>query len=417
MPKFITPNAVTGYWKSQGDMIVIDSPTDPNREDKLTWYRELVGNRTGNNVRLIYADWLEEHGEPDYANFIRTQIELTEEKVAKHNHKSEIGVRNTCERCKLLRREKKLWKAVSDNDQMHLSLMPEAADVVKTIAALQKHVVPFEVGVADPDEGDRDAIRREVETFQNGLRRYLRISGMQVEHPLLKCGVRLTSYDDKEDKIPVVFRRGFIDEIRIRPRVWCDIGDTMYQHHPLTKVRLTEQMPYGSNSDGAWLSFDSTHDPNKMHRNLFKWKDIDERNRVSDYEDKMIKNRVLDWTRNSFVVSNALCELRWPGVEFYTELPAINLGAVQFTMRSSVYNPQNIPRTIRAQPGDQVQGRFLLHAIPEVGARVTQLSDGYWHEAIPNNPSEGVLMHMGGRGLGTITITRSCELLGYIPGE
>src|SRR5207253_4331362 len=38
--------------------------------------RAIVERPEDDGVRLVYADWLEEHGQPERADFIRVQIEL-----------------------------------------------------------------------------------------------------------------------------------------------------------------------------------------------------------------------------------------------------------------------------------------------------------------------------------------------------
>src|SRR5262245_7719260 len=50
-------------------------------------------------VRLVFSDWLEEHGDSDRAEFIRTQVELAR------------GVKGAARREKLLRRERELLLA------------------------------------------------------------------------------------------------------------------------------------------------------------------------------------------------------------------------------------------------------------------------------------------------------------------
>lgn len=44
--------------------------------DEQALYRRVCDDPADDTVRLIYADWLEEHGEPERAEFIRTQIAI-----------------------------------------------------------------------------------------------------------------------------------------------------------------------------------------------------------------------------------------------------------------------------------------------------------------------------------------------------
>jgi uncharacterized protein (TIGR02996 family) len=44
--------------------------------DRDALLRAVVANPDDDAPRLVYADWLDEHGDPDRAEFIRIQIEL-----------------------------------------------------------------------------------------------------------------------------------------------------------------------------------------------------------------------------------------------------------------------------------------------------------------------------------------------------
>src|SRR6476620_2809417 len=44
--------------------------------ENQTLLNAIVENPGDDAVRLVYSDWLEEHGQPDRAEFVRAQIEL-----------------------------------------------------------------------------------------------------------------------------------------------------------------------------------------------------------------------------------------------------------------------------------------------------------------------------------------------------
>ena len=45
--------------------------------EELSFLRTILDMPEDRNTLLIYADWLDEHGEGEYAEFIRLQIEQT----------------------------------------------------------------------------------------------------------------------------------------------------------------------------------------------------------------------------------------------------------------------------------------------------------------------------------------------------
>jgi uncharacterized protein (TIGR02996 family) len=73
--------------------------------------------------RLVYADWLDEHGEPARAEFIRVQCELARTRVHPDGHTDFTGIgppfinhlrnctRPDCRACALRRRVRELWDA------------------------------------------------------------------------------------------------------------------------------------------------------------------------------------------------------------------------------------------------------------------------------------------------------------------
>jgi uncharacterized protein (TIGR02996 family) len=75
--------------------------------------------------RLVFADWLDEHGEPERAAFVRVQCELPRTRVHPNGHTdvAKSGhyfvnaardcTRDDCRACQLRRRERELWHAAS----------------------------------------------------------------------------------------------------------------------------------------------------------------------------------------------------------------------------------------------------------------------------------------------------------------
>jgi uncharacterized protein (TIGR02996 family) len=71
--------------------------------------------------RVVYADWLDEHGQPERAEFIRVQIELAKyapnsaavlyhAQQFRNGHKCETGELGLCTWCRLEKAERRLWQ-------------------------------------------------------------------------------------------------------------------------------------------------------------------------------------------------------------------------------------------------------------------------------------------------------------------
>lgn len=88
-------------------------PTNTPTTDRAA-FLAAIRDRPGDDLpRLVFADWLEEHGEPDRAEFIRVQCELTALESAAFGPECSWGASCGCsqhERLRCLRkRQRQLW--------------------------------------------------------------------------------------------------------------------------------------------------------------------------------------------------------------------------------------------------------------------------------------------------------------------
>jgi uncharacterized protein (TIGR02996 family) len=138
--------------------------------------------------RLIFADWLEEHGDGARAEFIRVQCEL--EPLRSHGHGTENPHGGDCPTCfraaRLDRREREL---------LH------------------------------------DAVR-----WWAWLADLYGVTGRYAIGDLDHCS-------DDTNTFAVRFRRGFVAEIKLPCAAWEEHGPALVRAAPLTRVRLTDRTP------------------------------------------------------------------------------------------------------------------------------------------------------------------------------
>lgn len=80
------------------------------RGDRAAFMRAIIAAPDDDLPRLIFADWLDEQGEPEWAEFIRVQCELaaiTDEQSCERDYYVSIGC--SCRGCALRRREREIW--------------------------------------------------------------------------------------------------------------------------------------------------------------------------------------------------------------------------------------------------------------------------------------------------------------------
>jgi uncharacterized protein (TIGR02996 family) len=78
--------------------------------DEDAFLQAILAQPEDDTVRLVYADWLAEHGDPDRGEFVRTQIELAH---TEPNSEAEERRRSFLfgRQAELLKRHKKEWLA------------------------------------------------------------------------------------------------------------------------------------------------------------------------------------------------------------------------------------------------------------------------------------------------------------------
>jgi len=76
-----------------------------SQRDELAFLRSITADPSDDTVRLVYADWLEEHGKSERAEFIRVQIELSQIDEA-HDRWDALKLRET----ELFTANQKVWE-------------------------------------------------------------------------------------------------------------------------------------------------------------------------------------------------------------------------------------------------------------------------------------------------------------------
>lgn len=157
----------------------------------------VLANPDDDLPRLVYADWLEEHGEPERAEFIRVQVELAR-RSGEVCVACDDGAECECDIRQLRRRERELIDA-------------HGFDWFQT-------TIP---GI--------DLIPCLNPTMQPG-------GGM----------------------IPATIRRGFVDEIRCTLADWLSHGSAIVRKHPVSRVELSDCVPTPvlGNEDGVYWGED-----------------------------------------------------------------------------------------------------------------------------------------------------------------
>lgn len=154
----------------------------------------ILADPADDGLRLIFADWLEDNGEPARAEFIRAQIALVGVRSECGSESGDYLCRSTrCRLCPLIRRQNAAWLETPPG--------PSPGSVVGGIAA------PWAI----------------------------------------------TVYAGPDHRPPVMHvRRGFVESALCSLGDWMKHGPEIARSHPITRVTLTDREPWYEDGQDRW---------------------------------------------------------------------------------------------------------------------------------------------------------------------
>lgn len=78
--------------------------------DRDKFVRQICEQPADDTHRLVYADWLDEHGEPERAEFIRVQVGIARLVASGYPCFHDLTRPDHCDRCRLDKRERDIWE-------------------------------------------------------------------------------------------------------------------------------------------------------------------------------------------------------------------------------------------------------------------------------------------------------------------
>lgn len=180
---------------------------------------DIIAHPDDDTLRLIYSDWLQDHGEGERAEFIRAQVEYAALDTAGHTSDPwENHPRKDCPR-------------------RHEAYGCGPCSRMVTVSYRMRRLF---ARLADGWFSDV------ISMFGD---------------PLLSC-TRLDPADEANNSALVAVRRGFIAEVRCPLAAWLQHGPEIAAQHPITCVRLTDREP--DTTEGVvrwWASYDPHQTP------------------------------------------------------------------------------------------------------------------------------------------------------------
>lgn len=188
---------------------------------------DIIEHPEDDSIRLIYADWLEDHGDPERAEFIRVQVELWASYGNRLDRLRPIVPTHECVKCGALWQRHRLgWSLASDR----AGQCCDNEDMADQIVPIQ------------PEMNDR--FRRELELSFCLLRRLsdgvipgAAMSHWSADNPLPYFAMPGPVF------INIAFRRGFIAEIHAPLAVLQEHLPALVRQHPIERVRVTDKEP------------------------------------------------------------------------------------------------------------------------------------------------------------------------------
>ncbi len=176
---------------------------------------EIIANPADDALRLICADWLEEHGDEDRSEFIRVQIELS--KVP-----SEIIAKVRC------------------LEQEEAEGYPTLSEAYSPEDCLVQELLRRERELLDAPHNEGPFTNRAI--WAKGL-------------------FREAIWSVRED---VEFTRGFVSRVRLTCAAWMEYGPALVKQHPLEKIEISDKRPVALVTPAGWgwtVDFSGSEDP------------------------------------------------------------------------------------------------------------------------------------------------------------
>jgi uncharacterized protein (TIGR02996 family) len=174
-------------------------------DTKTALLRAILDNPADDLPRLVYADWCDEHGEPERAEFVRLQIALHHSDPDRPTFLIDDG-----DRAKLApaaRREQEIWAAAV-----------AAETVFDWFPVFPGRTFTSMAGVGHLWDGDPD-------TYES------------------------------DGGIRAVARRGFVDLVACPLSYWLEHGPRVVREHPVREVRVTDREPLPNRYGGTSCSW------------------------------------------------------------------------------------------------------------------------------------------------------------------
>lgn len=181
------------------------------------------------SIRLIYADWLEDHGDPERAEFIRVQVELFATYGNRLDRLRPIVPTHECVKCGALwQRHHSGWSLASDRAEQCCD-NEDMADQIAPIRPEMNNLFRRELEVASP------LLRR----LSEGVIPGASMSHFSPSNPLPYFALP----GPGPVFINIAFRRGFLAEIHAPLTVLEKHLPALVRQHPITRVRVTDKEP------------------------------------------------------------------------------------------------------------------------------------------------------------------------------
>lgn len=191
-----------------------------NNRDGCAILNAVVASPEDDLLRLVYADWLDDHGNPTRAEFIRVQLLLA--RAAKADGRPEDGMRRLG------------WKMAMCRER-------------KTLAAV----------IGDPshhdDECESCLQRRELELFDIVADQLADESGIRFDGSRSHW-LRCDGHDGKPFRggVEMVVRRGFIEAVAMPLEAFEEHAAALFARCPVTDVRLIDVRPRADEPGQPW---------------------------------------------------------------------------------------------------------------------------------------------------------------------
>ena len=216
-------------------------------EDEVAFRAKIIANPDDDTVRLVFADWLQENGQEERAEFIRVQCRIADRDLERPGG-STVAPTHRCKVCRAL------WVEWPADPAKPPPLQNGSWSLCSAVCGKCCDNAPMGEQIEALSEDDRALVSREWELLSANAREWANAvipqavpSNWSPHDPTPYLVLPGPSY------VNIAFVRGFVFRVTCTAADWLAHGDAIRAREPVVRVIVTTRPETDGDEDDIWV--------------------------------------------------------------------------------------------------------------------------------------------------------------------